>query len=150
PLLFAVDNNPWDLAVGDFNGDGATDLAVTNYGSKDVSILLNDGIWPPSPRGAGRQAGARAAFFATVPSERGTGAAALLRSEPAGDGPCPGRPPLPLGTAHVGALFAGGAVESASSALPARRALLQPVAADDWLAAAAWAQPVAAWWEWLG
>jgi len=29
--------------VGDFNGDGRNDLAVANYNSGDVSILLRDG-----------------------------------------------------------------------------------------------------------
>jgi hypothetical protein len=31
------------VAVGDFNGDGKLDLAVTNYGGNTVSILLGDG-----------------------------------------------------------------------------------------------------------
>jgi FG-GAP-like repeat/FG-GAP repeat len=33
----------YSIAVGDFNGDGKLDLAVTNYGSNTVSILLGDG-----------------------------------------------------------------------------------------------------------
>jgi hypothetical protein len=41
--------NPTSVAIGDFNGDGSPDLAVANYGSNDVSILLNDGIWPGGP-----------------------------------------------------------------------------------------------------
>jgi FG-GAP-like repeat/FG-GAP repeat len=35
------------LAVGDFNGDGFPDLAVTNDDSRNVSILINDGKWGP-------------------------------------------------------------------------------------------------------
>ncbi len=31
---------PWSLAAADFNGDGATDLAVTNGADNNVSILL--------------------------------------------------------------------------------------------------------------
>ena len=31
------------LVAGDFNGDGRTDLAVANYGSNDVSVLLGNG-----------------------------------------------------------------------------------------------------------
>jgi hypothetical protein len=29
------------LTVADFNGDGKPDIATANYGSQDVSILLN-------------------------------------------------------------------------------------------------------------
>jgi hypothetical protein len=40
-------------AVGDFNGDGRPDVAATNiptpnYNSSSVSVLLNDGNWPPA------------------------------------------------------------------------------------------------------
>ena len=34
------------MAVGDFNGDGRPDVASANSGSNNVSVLLNDGIWP--------------------------------------------------------------------------------------------------------
>jgi len=30
------------VAVGDFNGDGALDLAVANYYSNNVSVLINN------------------------------------------------------------------------------------------------------------
>jgi hypothetical protein len=40
---------PVSVAVGDFNGDGWPDLAVANFSSKDVSILLNDANWPVGP-----------------------------------------------------------------------------------------------------
>jgi hypothetical protein len=52
PLTFAAANNPWSLAVGDFNGDGVRDLAVANarvYVNGDpgdpgsVSVLLGNG-----------------------------------------------------------------------------------------------------------
>ena len=36
-------SGPEDIVTGDFTGDGRTDLAVANYGSKDVSILLGKG-----------------------------------------------------------------------------------------------------------
>ena len=45
------------LATGDFNSDGAPDLAVTNTFSTTVSILLNagDGTFPATPiYGVGR------------------------------------------------------------------------------------------------
>ena len=40
---FTVGEYPRSVAVGDFNGDGQQDLAVANYNSDNVSILLGDG-----------------------------------------------------------------------------------------------------------
>ena len=40
---FAVGTNPYSVAVADFNGDGNPDLAVANYGSGTVTVLLGDG-----------------------------------------------------------------------------------------------------------
>jgi hypothetical protein len=39
-VTYAVGTAPNTLAMGDFNGDGFLDLAVTNFGSKTVTILL--------------------------------------------------------------------------------------------------------------
>ena len=39
---FAAGSSPQSVAVGDFNGDGALDLAVAN-GFNDVSVLLGNG-----------------------------------------------------------------------------------------------------------
>jgi FG-GAP-like repeat/Abnormal spindle-like microcephaly-assoc'd, ASPM-SPD-2-Hydin/FG-GAP repeat len=39
----ATGNAPSSVAVGDFNGDGKLDLAVANYTSNTLSILLGDG-----------------------------------------------------------------------------------------------------------
>lgn len=40
---FAVGNGPRSVAVGDFNGDGKQDLAVSNFGSNDVTVLAGNG-----------------------------------------------------------------------------------------------------------
>ena len=39
-VRYAAGTGPDALVAGDFNGDGRTDLAVANYGSNDVSVLL--------------------------------------------------------------------------------------------------------------
>ena len=38
---FAAGRSPQSVAVGDFNGDGALDLAVTNRDSNNASVLIN-------------------------------------------------------------------------------------------------------------
>ena len=40
-VTYPVGREPDALVAGDFNGDGRTDLAVANYGSNDVSVLLS-------------------------------------------------------------------------------------------------------------
>src|SRR5262249_16314924 len=35
--------NPTSVAIGDLNGDGSPDLAVSNQGSNNVSVLLGNG-----------------------------------------------------------------------------------------------------------
>jgi hypothetical protein len=39
----AVGSEPFSVAVGDFNGDGMQDLAVVNFDSNEVSVLLGNG-----------------------------------------------------------------------------------------------------------
>src|SRR5436309_2598345 len=39
----AVGTQPASVAIGDVNGDGRLDLAVANYGSGTVTILLGNG-----------------------------------------------------------------------------------------------------------
>ena len=39
----ATGEYPYSVAVGDFNGDGIPDLAVANYSSNTVTILLGNG-----------------------------------------------------------------------------------------------------------
>lgn len=43
PVDYLVGNKPRGIAVGDYNGDGITDLAVSNRGSDNVSILFGLG-----------------------------------------------------------------------------------------------------------
>ena len=40
---YAAGSGPNSVVVGDFNGDGKADLAVTNYSSDNVSVLLGNG-----------------------------------------------------------------------------------------------------------
>ena len=43
PVQYTVGLQPEYVAVGDFDGNGKPDLAVSNFGSSTVSILLNSG-----------------------------------------------------------------------------------------------------------
>jgi hypothetical protein len=43
PTGFGVGSDPEEVAVADFNGDGKLGLAVSNYGSNNVSVLLGNG-----------------------------------------------------------------------------------------------------------
>jgi hypothetical protein len=57
PLVnFAAGDAPYSVAVGDFNGDGRPDLAMANFASDNVSVLLgngNGGFSPPVNFAAG-------------------------------------------------------------------------------------------------
>lgn len=46
PVSVAAGSYPFGVAVGDFNGDGRRDVVSANANSNNVSVLLNDGIWP--------------------------------------------------------------------------------------------------------
>src|SRR5206468_6062191 len=43
PRNFRAGTHPWWVEAGDFNGDGAPDLAVAEYNSSGVTLLLGDG-----------------------------------------------------------------------------------------------------------
>jgi hypothetical protein len=45
---FVVGSSPSGVAAGDFNGDGWLDAATTNNDGEDVSVLINDHVWPPA------------------------------------------------------------------------------------------------------
>lgn len=53
---FGAGSNPRALAVGDFDGNGLLDLAVANFNSNSVSILLNNTPPLPPPVGGGLSA----------------------------------------------------------------------------------------------
>jgi hypothetical protein len=42
PFRYALGNDPFDIAIGDLNGDGKPDLAVPNARLRVASVLLND------------------------------------------------------------------------------------------------------------
>src|SRR5262249_58475075 len=43
PIQYTVQKSPFDVAAGDFNGDGKPDLATANADSGDVGVLLGNG-----------------------------------------------------------------------------------------------------------
>src|SRR5438309_1400060 len=60
---YAAGTNPSSVAVGDFNRDGVPDVAVANYGSNTVSVLLGNGVGIFKPTGT-LAAGANPEFVA--------------------------------------------------------------------------------------
>ena len=46
---FPTGNSPRSVSMGDINGDGKPDLAVANFNSNDVSILVNTTATGPHP-----------------------------------------------------------------------------------------------------
>src|SRR5205807_5793175 len=54
PIELAAPMEPSAIAVGDFNGDGQPDLAITNQDSNSVAIFLNTCVSPPSRKHVAR------------------------------------------------------------------------------------------------
>src|SRR5262249_51244386 len=48
-LDYQAGSNTIKIGVGDYNGDDFPDLAAANYGSDNVSLLLNAADWFPAP-----------------------------------------------------------------------------------------------------
>ena len=43
PANIATDLRPGGIVVGDFNNDGKEDIAVTNFGDNNISVLIGNG-----------------------------------------------------------------------------------------------------------
>jgi hypothetical protein len=122
PVSYVAGGLPISVAVGDFNGDGSPDLAVANYSSNDVSILLNDNIWPAGPRRPGR---GRSPQTTPAAAPDGFTAAAL---SPMGSAPAvlPTLPETPARQSQAPMLSASGEVRTERPAVPASPALHAP------------------------
>jgi len=48
--IYSVGLNPEGIVCGDFNDDNESDIAVGNYLSSTVSVMLNGGFEPPQPQ----------------------------------------------------------------------------------------------------
>ncbi len=75
-LATGAGSSPASVAVGDFNGDGKPDLALSNYGSKSVSVFLNT-----TPAGA-----TAPTFAASVTFTSGTNPLSVTAADFNGDG----------------------------------------------------------------
>ncbi len=70
-MTYPVGTSPSVIIMGDFNGDGKSDLAVANLGSSNISILINNGD---------------GTFKAAVSSPAGTAPQAMAAGDFNGDG----------------------------------------------------------------
>jgi hypothetical protein len=98
-LRYVTERSPTSVAVADLNGDGRPDLAVANYFSNDVSILLNDGIWSgpqPGPGGGAPRSGRFSGDGAGVSKRPGAGHPAAVVEAPLAEAAIPDlRPTAP-------------------------------------------------------
>jgi uncharacterized protein (TIGR03437 family) len=63
---FPVGSSPDSVAVGDFNGDGKLDLAITNQGDGTVTVLLGNGKGEFTPAGSPLTVGSKPYFVVTA------------------------------------------------------------------------------------
>jgi uncharacterized repeat protein (TIGR01451 family) len=122
-MNFTANVNPPFVAIGDFNGDGRSDLAVSNQNSNDVSILLN-AFCPPTVTAINPTSGSGAG--GTVVTITGTnfvvGATTVAFGGSAGTSvtcasitQCTATSPAGSGTVHVTATTAGGTSATSAS-----------------------------------
>jgi fibronectin type 3 domain-containing protein len=81
-----VSTGPFAVAIADLNRDGRLDLAVANYTSNNVSILLNSGAVPPlAPTNVATAAGNNQVTLTWTPSTAsGITEQRIYRSETSG------------------------------------------------------------------
>jgi hypothetical protein len=91
-VSYVTGNTPTWVATGDFNRDGKTDLAATNYGDNTVSVLLGNG---------------NGTFQAAVTYPVGTSPASVVAADVNGDGK-PDLVVLNMGSNNVSVLLGNG------------------------------------------
>ncbi len=112
---------PTSLVVGNFTGHGQSDLAVTNWDSNSVSVLLNQNDGSEPGRGAAPKAARPAASPSRLPLPKGTlTAVAALKAQavslevPASPTATPTMPPPGKDLLPPSAFLAAPAVEERS------------------------------------
>ncbi len=102
--MYASGSAPWSVAIADFDADGRADIAVTNAGAREVSILRNTG--PLCAELPDADAGPDEGVQAPSRDSGGSAASEHAASEHAGGqgcsgctaGPSPANRPLALGS----------------------------------------------------
>ncbi len=83
PLAYVIGRDPGPLAVGDFDGDGWTDIAAGDgYSTGKIVILRNAADWPPLPIGDGPRPGMPPDVFPTTDKPRPATTPRSIRIDP--------------------------------------------------------------------